>query len=92
MATNKFDVVDEARHKGVKVYFASLMDICHLKNAQSEKHQMYKGRVVFRGDIVKDDAGSYVVFTAQRIISITNDGRRSKGNHFKASRLRRKSC
>ena len=27
------------------------------------KHQIYKGRVVFRGDIVKDDSGSYAVFT-----------------------------
>ena len=47
-----------------KVHFASLMDICHLKNAELEaKHQKYKGRVVLRGDIVKDDSGSYAVFT-----------------------------
>ena len=37
---------------------------CHLKNAELEaKHQKYKGRVVLRGDIVKDD--SYAVFTEQ---------------------------
>ena len=48
------------------VRFASLMDICHLKNAELEaKHQKYKGRVVLRGDIVKDDSGSYAVFTEQ---------------------------
>ena len=42
------------------------MDICHLKNAEFEvKHQKYKGRVVLRGDIVKDDSGSYAVFTEQ---------------------------
>ena len=42
------------------------MDICHLKNAEWEtKHQKYKGRVVLRGDIVKDDSGSYAVFTEQ---------------------------
>ena len=29
------------------------------------KHQKYKGRVVLRGDIVKDDSGSYAVFTEQ---------------------------
>ena len=35
----------------------SLMDTCHLKNAESEpKYQKYKGRVVLRGDIVKDDS------------------------------------
>ena len=42
------------------------MDICHLKNAELEaKHQKHKGRVVLRGDIVKDDSGSYAVFTEQ---------------------------
>ena len=42
----------------------SLMDICHLKNAGLEtKHQKFQGRVVLRGDIVKDDSGSYAVFT-----------------------------
>ena len=42
------------------------MDICHLKNAELEaKHQKYKGRVVLRGDIVKDDSGSYAVLTEQ---------------------------
>ena len=46
--------------------FISLMDICPLKNAELEaKHQKYKGRVVLRGDIVKDDSGSYAVFTEQ---------------------------
>ena len=59
-------MIDEARTKGAKVHFASLMDICHLKNAELEaKHQKYNGRVVLRGDIVKDDSGSYAVFTEQ---------------------------
>ena len=49
-----------------KFIFASLMDICHLKNAELEaKHQKYSGRVVLRGDIVKDNSGSYAVFTEQ---------------------------
>ena len=39
---------------------------CHLQNAELEaKHQKYKGRVVLRGDIVKDNSGSYAVFTEQ---------------------------
>ena len=59
-------MIDEARTKGAKVHFASMMDICHLKNAELEAtHQKYKGRVVLRGDIVKDDSGSYAVFTEQ---------------------------
>ena len=57
-------MIDEARTRGVKVHFASLMDTCHLKSAELEaKHQKYKGRVVLRGDIIKDDSGSYAVFT-----------------------------
>ena len=63
---SKSEVIDEARTKGAKVHFASLMDICHLKNAELEaKHQKYKGRVVLRGDMVKDDSGSHAVFTEQ---------------------------
>ena len=63
---SKKEVIDEARTSGATVHFASLMDICHLKNAELEaKHQKYKGRVLLRGDIVKDDSGSYAVFTEQ---------------------------
>ena len=48
----------------MKVHFATLIDICHLKNAELEPNfQKYKGRVVLRGDIVKDDSGAYAVFT-----------------------------
>ena len=58
----KKDVIDEARTSGATVHFALLMDICNLKNAELEaKHQKYEGRVVLRGDIVKDDSGSYAV-------------------------------
>ena len=61
----KKEVIDEARTTGAKVHFASLMDICLWKNAELEaKHQKYKGRVVLP-DNVKDDSGSYAVFTEQ---------------------------
>ena len=37
---SKKKVIDEARTSGATVHFASLMDICHLKNAELEaKHQ-----------------------------------------------------
>ena len=63
---SKKKVIDEAWTSGTTVHFASSMDICHLKNAELEaKHQKYKGRVVLRGDTVKDDSGSYAVFTEQ---------------------------
>ena len=61
---SKKEVIDEARTSGAAVHFATLMDICHLQNAELEaKHQKCKGRVVLRGDIVKDDSGSYAVST-----------------------------
>ena len=63
---NKSAVIAEARTKGHTVYFASFMDICHLKNSEVEpQFQKYKGRVVLRGDIVKDDSGSCAAFTEQ---------------------------
>ena len=37
---SKKKVIDEARMSGATVHFASLMDICHLKNAELvTKHQ-----------------------------------------------------
>ena len=51
-------------NKGRKVHFASLMDLCHLKNSELEpQYQKHKGSVALRGDIVKDDSGSCAVFT-----------------------------
>ena len=62
----KMDVIAEARNKGITVQYASLMDLCHLKNSELEpKIRKYKGRVVVRGDNVKGDSGPYAVFTEQ---------------------------
>ena len=48
------------------MHFASLMDVCHLKNSKLEpKFQKYKRRVVLQSDIVKDDSGSYAGFSEQ---------------------------
>ena len=67
------------------------MDICHLKNAELEaKHQKYKGRVVLRGDIVKDDSGSYAVFTEQGS-SASQMTAASHGYHLQIAWLRRTS-
>ena len=60
----KRDVILEAQREKRKVHFATLLDICDLKNAELEPNfQKYKGRVVLRGDIVKDGSGSYAVCT-----------------------------
>ena len=59
-------MIAEARNEGHTVHFASLMDLCYLRNSELEpQFQKYKGKVVFRGHIVKDDSGSYAVFTEQ---------------------------
>ena len=63
---NKSEVIAEARTKGHTVHFASLIDLCHLKNSELEPQlKKYKGRVVLRGDVAKDDSGSYAEFTEQ---------------------------
>ena len=63
---NENEVTAEARNEGRKVHSASLMDLCHLKNSELEpQHQKFSGRVVLRDDIVKEDSGSYAVFTEQ---------------------------
>ena len=63
---SKKEVLKEAQKNNNKVHFASLMDLCHLKNSELEpQFQKCKGRVVLRGDIVKDDSGAYAVFTEQ---------------------------
>ena len=51
------EVIEEARNKGRQVHFASLMDLCQLKKSELEsRFPKYIGRVVLRGDIVKDDS------------------------------------
>ena len=87
---SKKEVIDEARTLGATVHFASLMDICHLKNAELEaRHQKFKGRVVLRGGIVKDDSGSYVVFTEQGSLASQMTAAKSHGYHFQIARVRR---
>ena len=51
---SKKEVILEAQRDKKKVHFATLMDICHIENAElGPKFQEYKGRVVHRRDIVK---------------------------------------
>ena len=63
---DKKEVIHDAITNSASIHFASLMDICHLKKVELEaKHQKYKGRVVLRGHVVKDDSGSYAVLIEQ---------------------------
>ena len=63
---SKKEVILEAQRDKKKVHFATLLEICHLKNAELEPNfQKCKGGVVLGGDIAKDDSGSYALFTEQ---------------------------
>ena len=88
-AKSKEEVIKEEQKNNNKVHFASLMDLCHLNNSELELQlQKYKGRVVPRGDIVKDDSGTYAVFIFQkRFISITQDGRKGNGCYCSTTQL-----
>ena len=89
---NKSEVINETRTMGIKVHFASLMDICQLKNAELEtKHQQYKGRVVLRGDIVKDDSESCPAFTEQGSSASQMAAAKSHGQHIQTARVLRTS-
>ena len=74
---DKKDVIDEARNKGRKVHFASLMDLCHLKNSelepqfQSTKAESYSE--VTLGKIIQDHT-QYLL--NKDVISITHDSRK----------------
>ena len=75
--------------RGATIHFASLMNICHLNNTELEaKHQMYKGRVVLRGDIVKDDSGSCAVFTEQGSSASQMTAAKSHGYHLQIAGFR----
>ena len=73
----KKEVVDQARKELKTVHFASLTDVCYLKNSELEPtHQKYEDRVAVRGDIVKDDAqhsiyrARFICVTAAKVMDI----------------------
>ena len=84
---SKTEVIQKAQQEGGTFHFASLMDLCHLKNLELEQ-QKKKGRVVLRSDAVKDDSGTYAVFTDQGFDSVTNDCRQSSGRHCQTAWMR----
>ena len=57
--------------------------LCHLTNSELDpQFQKCKGRVVLRGDIVKDDSGAYAVFTEQGSSASQMNGSKSDGCHL----------
>ena len=58
-----------SKHERKTVHFATFMDWCHLKkSALEDGFAGYTGRVVLRGDEVKDDSGSHAV-----VFHVTHD-------------------
>ena len=77
-------MIDEARTSGATVHFASLMDICHLKNAElgGKTPEIQRSNCSPRGDIVKDNSGSYAVFTEPGSSASQMTAAKIMGYHF----------
>ena len=74
-----------------KVHFATLMDICHLINAELEpKSQKNKGRFVLRGDNVKT-FWSLCSFYWNGLVCVPDDCCKNNGCYCRITRLRRTS-
>ena len=58
----KDDLVSDAREKGKKIHLGELMPIASIKHFESPTLRKHKGRIVFRGDNVKDQDGAIAVF------------------------------
>ena len=59
------DVKREAKRKGEKAHIGSLFGIIVEKNAElpvDDPRRKYKGRAVFAGDRVRDEAGQWTIF------------------------------
>ena len=64
-AKSKTEAILEAQRED-KIYFATLMDMFHLKKAVLEpKLEKCEGQAALRGDTVEDDSGSFSVFFEQ---------------------------
>ena len=59
----KQDLLRSARESGQKLHYGALNPICSIKHHEMppDKH-VYKGRITFRGDDVRDEDGAIAVF------------------------------
>ena len=88
---SKKEVIDEARTSGATVHFASLMDICHLKNAELEaKTQKIQKKSTPWGNCKRRFRVLRSIHRT-RIFSISNDSRQDHGYHLQIAWLRRTS-
>ena len=85
---SKKEVIDEARTSGAKVHFASLMDICHLKNAELEaKHQKVQRSSCTPRCYCEKRVRILRSIHRTRIISLSDDSRQNHG-YLQIARLR----
>ena len=59
------EVQAEAIAQGRTVHFGSLRDLCQVKHSEIKGKSVDNGRIIFRGDIVRDESGFYAVFSEQ---------------------------
>ena len=73
------DVIKSCKKRGRTPHFGTLMTLCHEKHSElntslssrsdevtlAKYEKKYKGRVVLRGDTVRDDTGHFAVFSEQ---------------------------
>ena len=86
---SKKEVIHEAQNEG-----RTVRSLCYADGLRSrqkleldQKFQKYKGGVVLRGDIVKDESGSYTVFAEQGSSESRMTAAKSNGRHRKATRM-----
>ena len=52
----RWKVKEQAKRTNVVTHFGQIMQLCHIKNSElAVEMQKYKGRIVFRGDQVRDE-------------------------------------
>jgi len=57
------DLITQNKKSGIRIHLGQLMSICSEKFAELAEHlRVLKGRIVFRGDIVKDQDGAAAIF------------------------------
>ena len=88
---SKKEVIDEARTSGATVHFASLMDMSFETCRIEDKAPKIQRSSCTPGDIVKDDSGSYAVFTVQGSSASQMTAAKSHGYHLQTAGLRRTS-
>ena len=68
------DVVAEVRAQGRKAHFGTIFELCVEKNYDIPGASKFKGRVVYRGNDVKDEKGNVALFKDMASCPATLEG------------------